>query len=359
MFDFGTFSNYSLLVIFLILFCDIFQPNENKNVNILQRLLPFIFVMSVLTFLISIHLSYNIIKTPLISTKYYIILGIIVVFSIGFFYHKMREEKNNKFKNIWIYLDGLFVFYLFLIFHKDIFGYKFRNDINEEHLQHFKNVFGNGDKYFFHRFLLGNKSSNFYESSHKIVHDNIQTYLNSAESDEKEAESDEDIYKEKQKHEFCLLHALNALLQKKHFSKKMLDGYCKKLNITNKTINPHKSVLGTGYYDANVLEFALNEEGIKTHWYNVKNVKKFNLNKAISEISPNHEFIGFIINVRHGLLKRRHWVTLKQIKGKWYNLDSKLKTNEPWSSDAIESYIHENIIIKDGHLIVCTKDISG
>eukprot|EP01084_Bolivina_argentea_P102840 184231_1 len=60
------------------------------------------------------------------------------------------------------------------------------------------------------------------------------------------------LYHEKQKWELCLLHALNSLLQREEFTHKSLDNICKML-APNKMINPHKSILNTGNYDANVL----------------------------------------------------------------------------------------------------------
>eukprot|EP01084_Bolivina_argentea_P095234 171226_1 len=64
------------------------------------------------------------------------------------------------------------------------------------------------------------------------------------------------LYHEKQKWELCLLHALNSLLQREEFTHKSLDNICKML-APNKIINPHKALLGTGNYDANVLMMAL------------------------------------------------------------------------------------------------------
>ena len=80
------------------------------------------------------------------------------------------------------------------------------------------------------------------------------------------------IFHERQKRELCALHALNNVFQHKEFSKgniiltfwpgflsfrsEELDEICLRLNPAT-VLNPHKSVLGTGNYDINVIMAAL------------------------------------------------------------------------------------------------------
>eukprot|EP01083_Nonionella_stella_P299120 1015035_1 len=54
-----------------------------------------------------------------------------------------------------------------------------------------------------------------------------------------------ELYHEKQHWEMCLLHALNSLLQKQHFTSQQLNHICNELS-PNKLINPHHSIFKTG-----------------------------------------------------------------------------------------------------------------
>lgn len=76
-----------------------------------------------------------------------------------------------------------------------------------------------------------------------------------------------DVYHEKQVRELCALHALNNLFQSKDaFTKAELDSICHSLSPDN-WINPHKSVLGLGNYDINVIMKALYSRGYGTIWF--------------------------------------------------------------------------------------------
>lgn len=76
-----------------------------------------------------------------------------------------------------------------------------------------------------------------------------------------------DIYHEKQVRELCALHALNNLFQSKDaFTKMELDYICHSLSPDN-WINPHKSMLGLGNYDINVIMKALQSRGYETIWF--------------------------------------------------------------------------------------------
>lgn len=76
-----------------------------------------------------------------------------------------------------------------------------------------------------------------------------------------------DIYHEKQVRELCALHALNNLFQSKDaFTKADLDCICNSLS-PDHWINPHKSVLGLGNYDINVIMKALQSRGCEAIWF--------------------------------------------------------------------------------------------
>lgn len=75
------------------------------------------------------------------------------------------------------------------------------------------------------------------------------------------------VYHEKQVRELCALHALNNLFQEKGaFSKNELDSICYNLSPEN-WINPHKSVLGLGNYDVNVIMRALQIRNYEMIWF--------------------------------------------------------------------------------------------
>ncbi|KAK9694223.1 Josephin [Popillia japonica] len=130
------------------------------------------------------------------------------------------------------------------------------------------------------------------------------------------------IYHEKQVRELCALHALNNLFQMKEFTKEELDSICYNLS-PDVWINPHKSILGLGNYDINVLMKALQSRGYEVIWFdkrkdpnciNLRNIFGFILNV------PSEYKVSFITLP----LRRRHWIAIRQINGNYYNLDSKL-----------------------------------
>ncbi|OWF52734.1 josephin-2-like [Mizuhopecten yessoensis] len=139
----------------------------------------------------------------------------------------------------------------------------------------------------------------------------------------KQAKSD--VYHERQVKELCALHALNNLYQdKKAFSKKDLDEVCIRLS-PDHFINPHRSVLGFGNYDVNVIMAAVQKKNCETLWFDKR--------KDIKCLIPENIF-GFILNTptdyKWGMLrlpfKRKHWIAFRKIGDVYYNLDSKLDT---------------------------------
>ena len=64
----------------------------------------------------------------------------------------------------------------------------------------------------------------------------------------------------------CALHAINNVLQEKKFSKEELDGICTQL-APDSWWNAHKSILGIGNYDVNVIMSALEKCGKEFVWF--------------------------------------------------------------------------------------------
>ncbi len=74
------------------------------------------------------------------------------------------------------------------------------------------------------------------------------------------------VYHELQSCQLCALHVLNNLFQERLFSKKELDNICRRL-APNAWINPHKSALGLGNYDVNVIMAALQDKELEAKWF--------------------------------------------------------------------------------------------
>ncbi|XP_066967177.1 josephin-2-like isoform X2 [Macrobrachium rosenbergii] len=136
-----------------------------------------------------------------------------------------------------------------------------------------------------------------------------------------------DIYHEKQIKELCALHSLNNLFQDGGaFAKSELDEICYALSPDN-WFNPHKSLLGTGNYDINVIMAALTTKGCGVVWFD---------KRKDPHVIALEKVVGFILNVpseyRLGPvqlpLRRKHWIAIRNIRGVYYNLDSKLEAPE-------------------------------
>ncbi|KAJ0682820.1 putative ubiquitinyl hydrolase 1 [Helianthus annuus] len=151
------------------------------------------------------------------------------------------------------------------------------------------------------------------------------------------------IYHERQKLQFCLLHALNNLFQEKDaFTRKNLDDIAEKLVLDDPykgnwtplrvIFKPHHNSL-TGNYDINVLITAVEGKGKKVVWHDRRNkASSINLDESESRLT------GIVLNIpvkRYGgIWKSRHWVCLRKVNGVWYNLDSDFAS--PYSFQSVE-----------------------
>ncbi|KAF0303044.1 Josephin-2 [Amphibalanus amphitrite] len=168
------------------------------------------------------------------------------------------------------------------------------------------------------------------------------------------------IYHEKQVRELCALHALNNVLQCREFSERQLDAICERL-APGSWLNPHRSVLGTGNFDVNVLMAALQQRGRDARWFDKR--------RNVSDLVLEH-IEGFILNLfteyRLGPLtlpySRRHWVALRRLRtaglpssepAAYYNLDSKLQAPERIGTEEdLIRYLDERLRSKDVELFV-------
>ncbi|XP_014214803.1 josephin-2 [Copidosoma floridanum] len=165
------------------------------------------------------------------------------------------------------------------------------------------------------------------------------------------------IYHERQVRDLCALHALNNLFQEKGFSKQELDQIC--YNLTPDVwINPHKSPLGLGNYDVNVIMAALQKRGCEAVWFDKRRDPSC---LCLDNIQ------GFILNVpseyKFGFMslpfKRRHWIAIKKIDDAFYNLDSKIEYPEFIGKNCeLLVYLREQLDSKEKELfIVVTREV--
>ncbi|KAK2181642.1 hypothetical protein NP493_386g01029 [Ridgeia piscesae] len=164
------------------------------------------------------------------------------------------------------------------------------------------------------------------------------------------------IYHEKQSRELCALHALNNLFQDRHaFTKRDLDNICLTLS-PEAYINPHRSLLGLGNYDVNVIMAALQSKHCDIIWFDKrKNIDRLQLDNIL----------GFILNVPtdfswgvvHLPVYRKHWIAIREINDTYYNLDSKL--NAPQKIKDVLVFLKEQIESKEKELLlVVSSEIS-
>ncbi|XP_062085142.1 josephin-like protein [Humulus lupulus] len=148
------------------------------------------------------------------------------------------------------------------------------------------------------------------------------------------ASNNPQIYHERQKLQFCLLHSLNNLFQKKDtFTRASLNGIAENLVLDEAEkrtwtplsvlFKPHHNTF-TGNYDINVLIAALEGKGKNLVWHDRRNGAS-----SIDLDEPEEDaLMGIVLNIPvkrfGGLCNSRHWVTLRKIGGTWYNLDSDL-----------------------------------
>ncbi|XP_022637905.1 josephin-like protein [Vigna radiata var. radiata] len=151
------------------------------------------------------------------------------------------------------------------------------------------------------------------------------------------ATDNSEVYHERQRLQFCLVHSLNSLFQQKDaFTRAKLNEISERLAIQDSNtetwtpfsfiFKPHHNVF-TGNYDVNVLIAALEEKGKSVEWHDRR--------KGASCIDLDAPVLmGIVINVSAsrfaGIWRSRHWIALRKINGVWFNLDSDLDAPQPF-----------------------------
>ncbi|CAH8313332.1 unnamed protein product [Eruca vesicaria subsp. sativa] len=175
--------------------------------------------------------------------------------------------------------------------------------------------------------------------------------------------SESQIYHERQRLQFCLLHSLNNLFQDKNaFTRESLNSIAENLvtDDPNKEtwttthplsffLKPHHNTV-TGNYDVNVMMAALEGKGKSVVWHDKR--------RGASSIDLDSDaLMGIVMNVpvkRYGgLWRSRHWVVVRKISGVWYNLDSDLLVPKPFKDeDEVRVFLDQNLSLGSEVLLV-------
>ncbi|KAI0978362.1 hypothetical protein GJ496_002608 [Pomphorhynchus laevis] len=175
-----------------------------------------------------------------------------------------------------------------------------------------------------------------------------------------------DIYFERQSKQMCAKHAINNILQCSAITHKTLDDISIDLCDSSRWLNPHKSVLGLGNYDVNVIECAFQRQNLELRWFDQR--------KAFSELDvDSNNLVGLLANVTSigtsssvllnsvkntylRLTGFRHWLAVKKIGDKWYNLDSKLSSpKELGTNEHLISFLQDLSKSRDLKLFLVVK----
>lgn len=163
------------------------------------------------------------------------------------------------------------------------------------------------------------------------------------------------IYHERQSKELCAVHALNNIFQKRTFTQAVMDEVCSNL-APSSWLNPHKSILGLGNYDINVIMTAVQAQTeCEVIWFDKrKDPKTIEIEKVVGfllNIPSTYDIGGGLFTLP--LLNRRHWIAIKEVNTVFYNLDSKLKKPEAIGSyEDTMKFIQNQIQNKDNELFL-------
>ncbi|KAG5401698.1 hypothetical protein IGI04_016305 [Brassica rapa subsp. trilocularis] len=175
------------------------------------------------------------------------------------------------------------------------------------------------------------------------------------------------IYHERQRLQFCLLHSLNNLFQDKDaFTREGLDSISEVLGTDDPCqetwtplsllLKPHHNRL-TGNYDVSVMVAALEGKGKSVEWHD-KRYGAYSINLGADTL------MGIVLNVpvtRYvGLWRSRRWVVMRKINGIWYNLDCDLTVPQPFTSeDEVKGFLDQNLTSYSRKVSAIYKDMSA
>ena len=117
---------------------------------------------------------------------------------------------------------------------------------------------------------------------------------------------------------------LRVQFQAHVYDKFSFDAICNQLT-PDVWINPHRSLLGVGNYDINVLITALQTHAYNTHWHDrrrpVASIRLPRLSALLIN-TTSHRLLG--------LYSTQHWYAVRPFAGgsEWWNLNSQLRAPE-------------------------------
>ncbi|XP_054159150.1 josephin-1-like [Oppia nitens] len=178
------------------------------------------------------------------------------------------------------------------------------------------------------------------------------------------------IYHEKQCKQMCAKHALNNLLQDVDaFTKSDLDTICQTLSPNTRWLNPHKSSLGLGNYDINVIISALHTKHYETFWFDKRkdpeclvldNIKGFVLNIPNPIYNSCKKWTtSSLFSLPTSLLSsRKHWIAIRAFGHQYYNLDSKLDCPQLIGNESqLINYLREKNRCNDTEIFVIVSQL--
>jgi len=167
-----------------------------------------------------------------------------------------------------------------------------------------------------------------------------------------------ELYHEKQRLQYCAVHAINNLFQSADAcSKATLDEICYNLN-PSRWLNPHRSMLGLGNYDINVITMFLQSREHEVVWFD---------KRRPAEDIKLEEVFGFLLNdiSKQSLFGKtfslsssfKHWYIIREFNNDCYfNLDSKLpKPLEIGDDKLLIEYLNTQLIQKECQLLLVVK----
>uniref|UniRef100_A0A8R1I558 ubiquitinyl hydrolase 1 n=1 Tax=Caenorhabditis japonica TaxID=281687 RepID=A0A8R1I558_CAEJA len=160
----------------------------------------------------------------------------------------------------------------------------------------------------------------------------------------------EELYHERQRLQLCLIHTVNNILQRKEFDAAKMDEICYSFN-ESRWFNPHRSWVGTGNYDVNILMAALQMHDLKVIWFD----------KRLPTSSIHVEKVkALVFNVPSKTLltlyRGTHWFAVLKKNDKFWNLDSKIKT--PEAIVDIQKFLESHVASGDTEvMLVVEKDV--
>ncbi|CAI2349466.1 unnamed protein product [Caenorhabditis sp. 36 PRJEB53466] len=163
-----------------------------------------------------------------------------------------------------------------------------------------------------------------------------------------EAQMNDEIYHEKQRLQYCLIHTVNNILQRNEFDAAKMNEICYSFD-DSRWFNPHKSWIGTGNYDANILMAALQMHDLKVMWFDKRApIERIHVDrvKAFVFNTPSRTLLT--------LYRGRHWFAVIRKNERFYNVDSKLNAPEP--IDDIRKFLEEHGHAKDTEMMLVVEN---